>query len=145
MTTTRTAMYLIDTNVVSELAKTRCEPGVTAFMAGAAAACESVYLSVVSIGELEYGVARLAHRGDRAQAERYARWAEALREQFADNTLGVDADIAALWGRLRASNPQHPIDKLIAATALIYDFTVVTRNERDFRSAGARVFNPWGA
>ncbi|MCA1799673.1 MAG: type II toxin-antitoxin system VapC family toxin [Xanthomonadaceae bacterium] len=143
MTTRRTAMYLIDTNVVSELAKTRGEPGVLAFIAGAAAADEPVYLSVISIGEIEYGIARLLRRGDTAQAERYATWANALRERFADHTLDIDVDVAALWGRLRAVDSQHPVDKLIAATALVYDLTVVTRDERDFRGTGARVHNPF--
>lgn len=136
-------MYLIDTNVVSELAKTRGEPGVRAFITGAAAAGEPVYLSVITVGEIEFGIARLLRRNETAQAKRYATWATALRERFAEYTLAIDVDVAALWGRLRAPSPQHPVDKLIAATALVYDLTVVTRNERDFAGTRVRTFNPF--
>lgn len=62
---------------------------------------------------------------------------------YVDRILGFDLDCAQLWGRLISPSPQHPIDKQIAAIALIYDLTVVTRNTEDFKSTGVRCINPF--
>ena len=138
-----TAMYLIDTNIVSELAKTRAAPGVLAFIADAAAANHPTYLSVISVGEIEFGIARLQHRGDLQQADRYAAFAVELRSQFADRILGIDQEVASVWGRIRVPNAHSAVDKLIAATAYVFGLIVVTRNESDFAGIGVPVLNPF--
>jgi predicted nucleic acid-binding protein len=85
----------------------------------------------------------LRHRGDSRQAKRLEKWLETLLIEYQDCILGIDRDIAQLWGRLRVPHPENPLDKQIAAMALIHDLTVVTRNQVDFRKTGVRVLNPF--
>ena len=68
---------------------------------------------------------------------------DAVVADYSDRVLGFDLECAQLWGRLMSPSPQHPIDKQIAAIALIYDLTVVTRNTDDFVSSGVRKLNPF--
>jgi hypothetical protein len=135
-------MYLLDTNIISELRKGgRADPGVTAFFATLAA--EDVYLSVQTIAEIRRGLENIRNRGDREQAARLEAWLDMVVADHSDWILGFDLDCAQLWGRLMSPSPQHPIDKQIAAIALIYDLTVVTRNTEDFRTTGVRSINPF--
>ncbi len=135
-------MYLLDTNVISELRKGgRANPGVTAFFATLAP--EDIYLSVVTIGEIRRGLENLRARGDREQAGRLEAWLDKIVTDFFDRILDFDLECAQVWGKLMAPHPQHPIDKQIAAIALIYDLTVVTRNTDDFVSSGVRSLNPF--
>lgn len=135
-------MYLLDTNVISELRKGgRANPGVTAFFATLAP--EDIYLSVVTIGEIRRGLENVRGRGDRAQAERLEAWLDEVVTEFSDRILDFDLDCAQVWGKLMSPHPQHPIDKQIAAIALIYDLTVVTRNTDDFVLSGVRSLNPF--
>ena len=135
-------MYLLDTNVISELRKGgRANHGVTAFFATLAA--EDIYLSVVTIGEIRRGLENLRARGDREQAGRLEAWLDKVVTDFSDRILEFDLDCAQVWGKLMSPHPQHPIDKQIAAIALIYDLTVVTRNTDDFVSSGVRSLNPY--
>ncbi|QDX81285.1 VapC toxin family PIN domain ribonuclease [Denitratisoma sp. DHT3] len=135
-------MYLLDTNVVSELRKgDRANSGVRRFFAALAA--EEIYLAVQTVGEIRRGLENVRGRGDMAQAKRLEDWLDALVADYADRILGFDIDCAQVWGRLMSPNPHHPIDKQIAAIGLIYDLTIVTRNTEDFRGAGARVINPF--
>ncbi len=137
-------MYLIDTNVISELRKKeKAHPGVIAFFLKAASQNESLYLSVLTIGELRRGVELIRRRGDTPQAALLESWLQATLEDFADRVLSFDTDTAQVWGRLRVPDPAHELDKQIAATALVNDLTVVTRNTADFESTGVRLMNPF--
>ena len=135
-------MYLIDTNVISEMRKgARAHQGVRRFFATLDDA--HLYLAVQTIGELRRGVEAIRHRGDTAQAQRLQAWLDAMLADHAHRVLDFDLDCAQVWGRLMAPNPQHPMDKQIAAIALMHDLTVVTRNTADFRNTGARLLNPF--
>lgn len=137
-------MYLVDTNVVSEVRKRdRADKGVMAFFSKAAQDDADLYLSAITVGELRRGVEIIRYRGDKSQATRLENWLDGVLREFATNILAVDEEIGQLWGRLRVPHPEHSLDKLIAATALIHDLTVVTRNIDDFAGTGARVVNPF--
>jgi predicted nucleic acid-binding protein len=137
-------VYLVDTNVVSEIRKKeRANKGIRAFFRRAAKDDIDLYLSVVTVGELRRGVEIVRHRGDIAQAATLEAWLTAVLSEFAQNILPVDEDTGQLWGRLRVPHPEHALDKLIAATGLIHDLTVVTRNVDDFSPTGVRVLNPF--
>ncbi|CAM2195973.1 Ribonuclease VapC [Paraburkholderia kururiensis] len=137
-------MYLVDTNVISEVRKRdRADKGVMAFFRKAAQDDADLYLSVVTVGELRRGVEIIRHRGDKPQATRLENWLDGVLREFASNILAVDEEIGQLWGRLRVPHPEHSLDKLIAATALIHDLIVVTRNVEDFAGTGARMHNPF--
>ena len=139
-------MYLIDTDAVSELRKQRAaNPSVAAFFADAARRDVSLYLSAVTVGELRRGVESVRHRGDMRQAGLLERWLEKVVADFGDNILPFDAGIADIWGRLRVPHPANPLDKQIAATALLFDLTIVTGNVRHFTHLPVRVINPFAA
>jgi predicted nucleic acid-binding protein len=137
-------MYLVDTDVISNARKrTRANAGVRRFFRDAATQGTPLYLSAVTIGELRQGVEAVRHRGDLAQATRLARWLRTITTEYADAILAFDEEIAQVWGRLRVPHAENPLDKQIAATALMYDLTVVTRNLRHFESTGVAVLNPF--
>lgn len=137
-------MYLIDTNVISEARKkAKANPGVIEFFNHVASTGEAVYLSVVTVGELRRGIELIRLRGDAEQATLLEDWLTIVLDEYADNVLAFDADAAQIWGRLRVPNPEHALDKQIAATALVHDLTVVTRNTADFEGPGVRVMNPF--
>jgi len=137
-------MYLVDTNVISEVRKgTRANAGVRDFFKRVTEDQSPVFLSVITLGELRRGVDAIRHRGDTAPANRLDKWLTRLLRGYADYILDIDADIAQLWGRLRVPHYENALDKLIAATALIHDLTVVTRNNDDFAKTGARVLDPF--
>lgn len=137
-------MYLIDTNVVSEMRKMeKANPGVRAFFSGLQDDQVPLYLSVITIGELRRGVEKIRHRGDTGQAERLERWLSQVCAEYADSILMFDDEMAQVWGRLRVPSHENALDKQIAATALIYDLTVVTRNVGDFEGTGVRLINPF--
>jgi predicted nucleic acid-binding protein len=104
-----------------------------------------LYLAAVTVGELRRGVERIRHRGDLRQANRLDRWLDAVLTDYSENVLPFDADAAQVWGRLRVPYPENPLDKQIAATALLYDLIVVTRNTRHFACTGAKLFDPFAA
>lgn len=137
-------MYLVDTNVVSEIRKEeRANKGVRDFFRQAVKEEAGLYMSVVTAGELRRGVELIRHRGDHPQAAALETWLTSLLEEFAHNILPIDDDAGQLWGRLRVPHPEHALDKLIAATALIHDLTVVTRNVNDFAQTGVKLVNPF--
>lgn len=94
----------------------------------------SLYLSVLTVGEVRRGVSRVAHRGDDHQASRLASWVDRLVERYAGRILPVDAAVADRWATLGVPDPVPVVDGLIAATALVHDLTVATRKVNDFRS-----------
>jgi len=137
-------MYLVDTNVISEARKkSKANTGVRAFFKQAIEDETRIFISVVTVGELRRGVESIRYRGDVRQANQLEKWLENLMAEYQDHILDINQDIAQLWGRLRASHPENALDKQIAATALIYELTVVTRNHKDFVKTGVRVLNPF--
>lgn len=139
-------MYLLDTNVISEVRKgQRADRGVRRFFQDVIRRRVDVFLSVVTVGELRRGIDSIRHRGDEDQARRLEGWFHSILDRYADYLLDFDAEIAQVWGRLRVPHPQNALDKQIAATALIHGLTVVTRNRKDFISTGVKVINPFQA
>ena len=135
-------MYLVDTNVISEARKGRkANPGVQRFFRAIEA--ESLYLSVQTVGEIRRGLENIRHRGDLPQARKLERWLDLVVADYADRILSFDQECAQVWGRLMSPHHEHPIDKQIAAIALIHDLTVATRNVDDFRRTGTRTKNPF--
>jgi predicted nucleic acid-binding protein len=136
--------FLLDTSVISELVKPAPESNVIEWMKRTDEA--SLYLSVLTIGEIEKGIAKLPMSSRRERLETWVR--QDLAERFRERLLVIDALVAAAWGRLAgeaegSGKPLPVIDGLIAATGLAHDLTVATRNIEDFERCGARCFNPW--
>ena len=137
-------MFLIDTNVISELRKkSKMNAGVKAFFKKAEREESKLFLSVITIGELRRGVEQIKHRGDVKQALLLDNWLHAVLEEFEQNILPFDREEALVWGKLRSPHHENAIDKQIAATAIVYNMTVVTRNVDDFASTGVSVVNPF--
>ena len=139
-------MLVLDTNVVSELRKVRlgkADANVTAWAASVDAA--NLYLSAVTIMELELGVL-LIERKDAAQGALLRAWLEQqVLPEFAARTLPVDTAVAQRCARLHVPDKRGERDALIAATALVHGMAVVTRNVADFEAAGVALINPWEA
>lgn len=137
-------MYLIDTNVISEMRKrARANLGVREFFTVTVAEGIPVYVSVVTVGELRRGVELMRHRGDVTQAGALDAWLTQILAEYRDSILDFGEEAAQVWGRLRVPHPENALDKQIAATALVHNLTVVTRNEKDFARTGVRVMNPF--
>lgn len=137
-------MYLIDTNIISEVRKqARAHPGVLALFQQLDARDQACYLSAVSVGELRRGIELIRHRGDQPQAALLEAWLTAVLDDYGERILPFDADAAQVWGRLRVPRAEHELDKQIAAIALVHDLTVVTRNSADFAGTGVRLVNPF--
>lgn len=137
-------MFLLDTNVISEMRKgSRANAGVRKFFADCQGDSDNLFLSVVTVGEMRCGLERIRRRGDLQQGDRLDSWLQSVLQEFREQVLDFDLEAAQLWGVLQAVRPQHALDNQIAATALLYDLTVVTRNESDFSGTGVEVLNPW--
>lgn len=139
-------MFLLDTNVVSELRKARAGKADLRVAAWARAVpAGSLFLSAVVVQELEIGTL-LTERRDPAQGAILRTWLdEHVLPGFADRILSIDTAVARRSAALHVPNPQPFRDALIAATALVHDMTVVTRNVADFAFTGVALLNPWEA
>lgn len=137
-------MFLLDTNVVSELRKVRrgkADPNLARWVDQVDSA--DLYLSVIVVQELEIGI-RLAERRDSQQGAIFRAWMDTqVLPAFAGRILAIDTAIALRSAALHVPDPRPVRDALIAATALVHRMTVVTRNVADFAPTGASVLNPW--
>lgn len=137
-------VYLIDTNVISEARKgERANAGVRQFFGRVLREGQSVFLSVVTVGELRRGIDLIRHRGDLDQTAVLEAWLARILTDYDDSILDIDEEVAQVWGWLRVPHPENALDKQIAATALIHDLVVVTRNEQHFAGTGVPVLNPF--
>lgn len=137
-------MYLIDTNVISEMRKgKKADVGVQAFFDNVISNNIAIYLSVITIGELRRGIEKLRYRNDTKQACMLEAWLSKVLADYNDYILIFDEEAAQVWGHLRVPHHEHLLDKQIAAIALIHDLTIVTRNIDDFSSSGVKLLNPF--
>lgn len=137
-------MYLLDTNVLSELRKANRNSNVVDWLAGVPP--DSLYLSVITIGEIAKGIAKQRRAGTAsatAHADALQTWLEGLLAEYAARIIELDVAIATRWGRLCDAYPQFPTDMLLAATALDRGLTVATRNVNHFRPSGVPVVDPF--
>ena len=133
-------MILLDTVVLSELRKSLPNAGVLAYLQAQPA--DSVFISALTVGEIEAGIERQRSANPAFAAEQ-AQWLAQMEMQFAAFILPVTPAIAKLWGRLCVQTGNTGIDNLIAATALTHNLTMVTRNARHFVPTGVRVVDPF--
>ncbi len=137
-------MFLLDTNVVSELRKAgdgKADTNVVAWLSSVDAA--TLYISAITLMEIEVGVLRIERR-DTAQGARLRVWmAHRIVPEFLDRSLPVDATVGLRCASLHVPDPRSERDALIAATALVHGMTVVTRNFSDFEATGVLLLNPW--
>lgn len=139
-------MFVLDTNVVSELRKAKsgkADPNVTAWAAGVPTA--ALFISAITILEVETGVL-LVQRRDPTQGALLRAWLDQhVLPAFSGRVLPVDTAVAQRCAALHVPDPRSERDALIAATAMVHGMTVVTRNVADFAATGAPVLNPWDA
>ncbi len=137
-------MFLLDTNVISELRKAgdgKADANVTAWLSRTDAT--SFFISAITLMELESGILRV-ERHDPGQGGRLRLWVDRhVLPEFAERTLPVDAAVALRCARLHVPDPRSERDALIAATAMTHGMTVVTRNTMDFATTGAALLDPW--
>lgn len=138
--------FLLDTNVISELVRRKPEPRVTTWIEATDEML--LHLSVLTLGEIRKGIVSLR---DASRRVGLGAWLDSeLVVRFADRILPIDEAVADRWGRLTAqgeaaNSPLPIIDGLLAATALQYNLTLVTRNVKDVAATGVPLFNPWTA
>ena len=135
--------FLLDTCVISDV-RANANAGLTEWLAGTDAG--TLYLSVVTIGEIAWGIERLPSGKKRATLERWLR--DDVLEAFGGRILPVDLGVVGTWGRVRANAERHgnnadSLDTLVAAIAVHHDLILVTRNERDFAGTAVPLLNPW--
>ena len=138
--------FLLDTNVISELVKAKPEPRVADWIENIDESL--LYLSVLTLGEIRKGITSLRDGARRVSLEAWLDRDLVLR--FSDRILSIDLDVADCWGRIAGTaaerkKPLPVVDGLLAATALHYDLTLVTRNIADIFGFGVAMFNPWEA
>ena len=133
-------MFLVDTDVLSALAKRRRPANVEIWIAQQRTA--DLFVSVISIGEIERGIA-LQRRMDQSFAALLTNWLDQILNIYGDRVLPFDLASARRWGQLSATLGHHGADLQIAATALEHGLTVATRNVSHFELTGVSIFNPF--
>jgi predicted nucleic acid-binding protein len=132
--------WLVDTNVLSELRKReRAHPGIRDWFAQARD--DDLFTSVLVLGEIRRGIESIRRR-DVPSALALEQWLARLAGSFGDRILPVDAIVADRWGALNVPDPVPMVDGLLAATAIVHDLVLVTRNVADVRSTGVRLLDP---
>jgi predicted nucleic acid-binding protein len=132
-------MYLLDTNVISETRRPRPHRGVIAWLFGVAP--EQIFLSAVTLGELQMGVENLRQQ-DAVRAEIIEKWVDSVAVSY--NVLPMDTRAFRRWAQLMRGQPSDLVaDAMIAATALVHGLTIVTRNVRDFERLGLSPIDPF--
>ena len=133
--------WLIDTNIISEVRKgPRCHPAVAAWWAGVED--RDLFLSALTLGEIRKGIEGVRPR-DPGRAAALEGWLAEVVDAFGPRVLGVDAAVAETWGRISALRSVPVVDALLAATALVHDLVLVTRNTADVAGLGVQVLNPF--
>ena len=136
-------IYLVDTNVLSEIRKgPRCHPNVAAWFSGVPDV--DLCLSVLVVGEIRSGIEAIRHR-DTAKAAALEQWLARLLRDHGERILPVDRAVAEEWGRLTATRSASVVDTLQAATARVHGLTLATRNVRDVEWTGVSWINPFVA
>lgn len=136
--------YLLDTNVISELIKREPNPGVARWIDQHDE--YTLFLSVITFGELQKGISKLS---DSSRAERLQRWVDKdLAKRFDGRILPINLDVISTWGRIQGDTEKNGVklpvmDSLIAATAITHNLIVLTRNVQDLERCRASVHNPW--
>lgn len=134
-------MYLLDTNVISEIRKQqRGDAGVLRWYGQVDTS--SLFLSVMVTGEIRRGIEKAGVR-DSAQARHLSDWLADVEKQYKGRILSVNADVADEWGKMTAIRVDHDVDCLLAATAKVHHLTLVTRNIKHVQNLGVTILNPF--
>ena len=131
---------MLDANVISELRRRRPDPHVLAWYDSVNSA--EIYISALSVGEIRLGIERL-RRKDAPRADLLEQWLRGLLVTYSSHIIDVDASVAQEWGRLNVPDPLPVIDGLLAASAKVRGWTLVTRNTADLDRCGVRLLNPF--
>lgn len=134
-------MFLLDTNIVSELRKPKPNVGLLDWMQQTPS--EGLFLSVITLGEIQKGIDLKKAKDPEFKADRLEEWLFQLSRLYKDRILPIDINIAQTWGEIMAINQRHAIDGLIAATAIVHRLSIVTRNEKDFLDWPVDIVNPF--
>lgn len=135
-------MYLLDTNVISELRRGKAQPSANVLAWAASTQASTMYISAITVLELEMGVLQLERRTP-PQGGLLRIWADGVRAAFEGRILAFTEEAALLCARMHVPNPKADRDAMIAATARVHGFTVVTRNSSDFSETGVPLLDPW--
>ena len=133
--------FLLDTNILSETKKRAQNAGVKEWLSGIPA--EKLHLSVLTIGEIGSGITQKRERGDHRQAASFESWLDDIIAAFGSRIVPVTVEIAREWGAQSRRRPMSAADGLIAATAQVHGWTLVTRNVKDFEHTEVRLLNPF--